>query len=138
MTPPQKTLSVGEGCAEALSKWDAGDPVWSVEMGGIGPGYEQAIQLMAFEILRSLLKRQPDPATWKTLEGWRDERDLLMAELASVTDKIGPSGAQWGAACNIGAVFYQQGYEAGLEMAPKDRRILCRKHSPSLSEGGKL
>ena len=28
--------------AEQLRRWDAGDSIWTVEMGGLGPGYEQA------------------------------------------------------------------------------------------------
>jgi hypothetical protein len=37
---------------EALSRWDAGDIVWTVSMSGMGPGYEQAIHVLVFEIIR--------------------------------------------------------------------------------------
>lgn len=33
----------------ALAAWDAGEPVWSCDMGGMGPGYEQCIQIMGFD-----------------------------------------------------------------------------------------
>ncbi|KKK93920.1 hypothetical protein LCGC14_2688070 [marine sediment metagenome] len=31
---------------EAIERWDAGRSLFSVEMGGLGPGYEQAIQIL--------------------------------------------------------------------------------------------
>ena len=36
---------------EAADKWSAGEIVQSVDIGGIGPGYEQAIQILLFEIM---------------------------------------------------------------------------------------
>lgn len=37
---------------EWLERWDAGKSVFTVEMGGLGPGYEQAIQVCVAEIIR--------------------------------------------------------------------------------------
>lgn len=37
---------------ELLEAWDKGQPIWSIEMGGLGPGYEQAIQVCAVELAR--------------------------------------------------------------------------------------
>lgn len=31
--------------ADLLKRWDAGDPIWSIEMGGLGPSHEQCIQI---------------------------------------------------------------------------------------------
>lgn len=39
---------------EILEKWDNGQTIWSIEMGGLGPGYEQALQVAAVESLRCL------------------------------------------------------------------------------------
>jgi hypothetical protein len=39
---------------EALAAWDRGDEVETVEMGGMGDGYEMAIQCVAFELLRGV------------------------------------------------------------------------------------
>src|SRR5688500_14839117 len=39
---------------EALAAWDAGEAVQSIEMGGLGLGYEMAIQYVAFELMRAL------------------------------------------------------------------------------------
>ncbi len=44
---------------ELLKAWDAGEPVWTIELGGLGPGYEQAIQVAAIEIARKLRKYKP-------------------------------------------------------------------------------
>ena len=38
---------------DALAAWDRGEHVWTVELGGIGPGYEMAIQTLAFELIRA-------------------------------------------------------------------------------------
>ena len=53
-------LIYGKDAAEWLERWDAGKPVWSVSMGGIGPGYEQALQIAAAETVRRLITTQPD------------------------------------------------------------------------------
>ncbi len=37
---------IHETAKDALAAWDRGEIVHSVEMGGIGPGYEQAIQIL--------------------------------------------------------------------------------------------
>src|SRR5687768_3007466 len=40
---------IPETVEDALRQWDAGETVFTVEMGGLGPGYEMAIQGLAFE-----------------------------------------------------------------------------------------
>ena len=40
---------------EQVERWDAGQSIWTLEMGGMGPGYEQAIQVLAIEITRDNL-----------------------------------------------------------------------------------
>lgn len=42
---------------EQLRRWDSGDPIWTIEMGGMGPGYEQAIQVLAIEIVRDEINK---------------------------------------------------------------------------------
>jgi hypothetical protein len=41
-----------------LAAWDDGKMIWSLAMGGLGPGYEQAIQTMAVEFTRAALAEQ--------------------------------------------------------------------------------
>ena len=77
---------------EQLRRWDAGDTIWTIEMGGLGPGYEQAIQVLAIEIVRDEIdKPLPDKAD----SNWADAtwRRLCNPELCG-----GFSGAQIGAA----------------------------------------
>ena len=53
--------------AELVAAWDRGDLVPTIEMGGLGPGYEQAIQVLMIELLRSA---GPDA----TVPGWEARR----------------------------------------------------------------
>jgi hypothetical protein len=122
---------------EALAKWDAGEPVWTCEMGGMGPGYEQCIQLMVFEMLRAMVANPPD--SWPALEGesgrdaWQAYRDAIEAipSVKEIIQKLGPSGAQFGAAMSLASRFAMRGYEdAGI---PEDRKIVVSKNFPTLT-----
>jgi hypothetical protein len=122
---------------DALAAWDAGDSVWSVELGGLGPGYEQCIQLMGFETLRAMLANPP--ADWAAFtddkDAWKAYREMIEAlpEVKAAIAALQPSGAQFGAAMNIASVFARKGYAAGLAMAESDRHIQVRKSFPSLN-----
>lgn len=76
---------------EILEKWDNGQIVWSIEMGGLGPGYEQALQCAAIEALRCL-------------DEYADAVNVVEEEkIEEITDPglrrvAGLSGAQAGAA----------------------------------------
>lgn len=115
---------------DLLAKWDAGEPVWSVEMGGIGPGYEQAIQNTAFEVLRVMQDRSMDHGDWSDKDKWSKAVDEIEEAVMPLVRGEGLSGAQWGAAVNIAAVFYRKGHETALEMVDQDRRILVSKTLP--------
>ena len=114
---------------EALEAWDSGAPVWSVEMGGLGPGYEQAIQITAFEMLKYMHENPFDyeEANEEKWEVYRDQIDLGIKDKINV---LGLSGAQHGAALNIAACFIRQGYRKALDSAGKDRGILVSKNFP--------
>lgn len=115
---------IPETVDEALAKWDANETVFSVEMGGLGPGYEMAIQGLAFELMREF----KDFAHW----------DNPMYDLEAIADPIvhrcnsepwgGFSGAQVGAAINLAGVVCRKGYRTALrEDAVKDRLIQVSK-----------
>jgi hypothetical protein len=79
---------------ELLASWDAGEPVWSVELGGLGPGYEQAIQVAAIEMARDNNEiALPDGDVERNTE-W----DRLCSETLRKHDDAlgGLSGAQFG------------------------------------------
>lgn len=95
-----------------LEKWDAGEPVVTVEMGGLGEGYEMAIQTLAFELIRDA---EPIPESG-VIDNWGDQ---TVARL----NGYGFSGAQVGAAKNLAANFLKFGYEESMATVPEDRKI---------------
>jgi len=123
-----------ETCEEALAAWDKGEVVWTVEMGGLGPGYEQAIQILAMECLRKLLAVGFD---WSA-EGETDEQrstrlHALLDPVAHEVDKwpgCGFSGAQVGAAMNLAANMHRRGYRAALDSVDEDRRTQVSRTWP--------
>ncbi len=121
---------IPETAAEALARWDAGDGVFTAEMGGLGPGYEQVIHVAAFEFVRELLTR--------TLPDWDDEPAVkkFVADVARIVDKkinnLGMSGAQYGAAQNLAYRLVRVGWAKGLSELPDDRKIQVSKTWPSL------
>jgi len=94
---------------EALTKWDAGEVLWTIEMGGIGPSYEQAIHLAVFEIIRA---------------GGDADKAALQG--------LGLSGAQAGAAKSIASRAIEKGWDGMLATVPADRKIMVEKRWPSL------
>lgn len=121
----------GADAADWLKRWDEGKGVWSIEMGGLGPGYEQAIQITAAEVLRHLLSAKYDTAQWAEHETWKRDRDAIdKAGFANpVITALGLSGAQWGAALSLAIALYRRGPRAALtDEAVKDRKIqVCRE-----------
>ena len=123
---------------DALAAWDRGEPIWTCDMGGMGPGYEQCIQIMGFEMLRAMLAKPV--ADWDKLSGpegreeWSKYKDSIEAVPAvkAIIKHLGPSGAQFGAAMGIASVFASNGYAKGMEMVPEDRRIMVQKSFPTL------
>lgn len=106
----------GKDAADLLSRWDAGRGVWSIAMGGFGPGYEQALQIAAFEVLRHLLNG-----------GKIDAADDALARV----EYLGLSGAQWGAARSLARAFYEQGPRKVHDDFDRDRHIQVSKFFPS-------
>ena len=108
---------------EQLRRWDAGGTIWSIEMGGVGPGYEQAIQVLAIEIVRDYLdKALPTDENWRT---WGDDT------VARVDRKQpdgtyscgGFSGAQVGAAKDLALHWLKEGPAAVYDQVKPERHI---------------
>lgn len=123
----------GADAADWLRRWDEGRIVWSIEMGGLGPGYEQCIHITAAEILRHLLEKRYDAEKWQDREQWK--RDLDEIEKAgfanSTVSALGLSGAQWGAALSLATVIYRRGpREALTDERVKDRTIQVQRTFP--------
>ena len=96
--------------AEQLRRWDAGESIWMVEMGGLGPGYEQCIHVACMEVVRDLLG-QPLP-TEDSSEAdkaqWREKVDAALHR-ADKFPGMGMSGAQAGAARNLAGFLLRYG-----------------------------
>lgn len=114
--------------AEQLRRWDAGDAIWSIELGGIGPGYEQAIHVLAIEIVRDYLGKPLDPKdrTWADDTVRRIDKDCL-----------GFSGAQVGQAKSLAYHWLTRGPKAVCEdPEAKDRTIQVSNKWPHVKTNG--
>lgn len=116
--------------AEALKKWDDGDIVWTIEVGGLGPGYEQCIHILVFEIIRD-----DEP-----LAGAKPPTNFGEAAIKRTSPWVGSfSGAQVGAARSLAAAYMREGLSKVAEHVDKDRRIMVSKAwpiPPARDEGG--
>ena len=123
----------GANAADWLARWDDGQIVWTIEMGGLGPGYEQAIQIAMTEFLRHMLLHQYDSDKWSDEKAW--QADLKDIEAHGFSDQkidaLGLSGAQWGAALGLAVKIYR--YGPRWIMAQKyveDRHIQVSRNFP--------
>ena len=100
----------GKTVDDALAAWDAGDIIFTVEMGGLGPGYEQAIQVLVMELLRDM-RGKPLPTTNDEAWKWGDP-------VVNRLDALhGFSGAQVGAAKSLAIRMLRDGYAQTLDSA---------------------
>jgi hypothetical protein len=131
---PDPAVRFGATAQDWLDRWDAGNIVWSIEMGGLGPAYEQCIQITAAEILRDLIEHKPDTEAWKAdQQKWLDYRDAMDKRVCGspVVDKLGLSGAQWGAALSLATGLYMRMPVVALsDPAYRDRLIQVKRDFP--------
>ena len=107
-----------------LENYDRGEPVFTIEMGGLGPGYEQCIQMLTMEIIRDYLGK-PGPEG-EYFGKWADDT-------VSRTDKYagGYSGAQVGAAKWLAYQLMKDGPAKVIERFPADRHIRVSNFFPT-------
>lgn len=124
-----------ETARQALERWDSGDSLWTVEMGGLGPGYEQVIHIAAFELIRKLLLIQDNrlPFPDEGSDEWGPLLDRLMTDV-NREQELGMSGAQAGASQSLAYKFVMFGYKHMLDQAPQDRLILVDSVWPRKKE----
>lgn len=123
----------GKDAADWLQRWDDGKTVWSISMGGIGPGYEQAIQIATAELLRHILENQYDSAAWSIGEHWKIDREKIEAASFKMPriEALGLSGAQFGAALHLAAQLYTRGPRAIMnDERVQDRHIMVQRTFP--------
>jgi hypothetical protein len=134
MTTQEQDEFYGQDAADWLRRWDEGKTVWSIEMGGLGPGYEQCIAILTAEILRIYLDKkydfdaaEKDELIWNNI---RKERDEILFSNKVVSD-LGVSGAQMGAAANLAGHLYRRGPVAVMnDPEVKDRHIQISRQFP--------
>lgn len=127
-----QVVTYGKDAQEWLSRWDEGKSVWSVSMGGFGPGYEQALQIAAVEVVRCMTLRDYDSSKWGDTEEWDKCRKEVEEVMLKHLDNLGLSGSQWGAAFGLGARMYRDGPIKLMDGVADERRIQVSKHFPSL------
>lgn len=123
----------GRDAADWLARWDANRGVWSIEMGGLGPGYEQCIQITAAEILRAMLAKPCDAAAWSDTDVWKRDREEIEKTVFEVpaVKALGLSGAQWGGALSLASCLYRDGPRGVMnDERVKDRRIQVQRTFP--------
>ena len=128
------TFSPAPDAKEQLRRWDAGDTIWSIEMGGLGPGYEQSIQILAIEIVRDNLDK-PLPDEGSAWSRWGDETvTRIDKKLPDGTYSCGGfSGAQVGAAKNLAFHWLKEGPAKLLQGVSDDRHIQVSKFWPRVA-----
>jgi len=124
----KKTFLYPKTAKEALKKWDSGESIFTVEMGGLGPGYEQVIHIAAFELIRDELGKKFPPKE-KSEKWWPQWGEKTFSR---INGKLGMSGAQAGAAKNLAYKYLKYGYAHMIEKAPQDRHIQIEKEFPKL------
>jgi hypothetical protein len=126
----------GADAADWLARWDAGRTVWTIEMGGLGPGYEQCIHIVAAEVVRFLIDNKIDCEVEYKEGPWAILRDKIEEAIFAnpqIKD-LGLSGAQVGAAMSIATKLYRDGPRHIMNVPEiKDRHIQVSRHFPSLA-----
>ena len=115
--------------SEALSQWDAGCTLFSLEMGELGPGYEMAIQGLAFELMRGF--RNGAFGEWGNVEAFAKFEAMVLDPIVTDCDEKpwgGFSGAQVAAAKSLAAYVSRCGYREALHKSDKGRLIhVCKQ-----------
>lgn len=111
---------------EALKNWDAGEPVFTLELGGLGPSYEQCIHVAIFESARRIMA-MPISHLSKAAKLQLIERTILQ-----VDNKKGLqlSGAQAVVARSFLYRALMEGWGEVVNSVDKDRHIQVMKWWP--------
>jgi hypothetical protein len=122
----------GLDASDWLNRWDRGDVVWSIELGGLGPSYEQVIQIMSAEFVRHMLSMKYNSENWKDCEKWavdfnKIESDCVLKDYAAY---FGISGAQWYSALSFATSLYSDGPRKVMAEVEKERHIQINRNFP--------
>jgi hypothetical protein len=112
---------------DALTAWDNDIPITSIEMGGIGPSYEQAIQVGVMELMRAIGPPLERKEVLEDIDGYLHKR----LQEVSKSFTLGLSGAQAGAIKHLAHGFVTKGYRSTIESYPSERRIIISQWWPT-------
>ena len=123
-----------EEVTSMLVEWDSGRIVWTIEMGGMGPGYEQALQICMIEICRAAIKdpRRQDESDDSYRNRFLEIRDKVVHEIDNACG--GFSGAQVGAATQLAYRFVTDGPTKAFESFKKQRPDEFEKRRTMISK----
>lgn len=121
----------GIDAAEWLARWDRGDGIWTLEMGGLSAGYDQSINIMAAEMVRALLDLKPELVTGEAITA--ELKAAIDTAIGSAPSVLGLSGAQYHGALSVALGIYHLGPIQFVSQAPSDRRVQASKRWPSLT-----
>ncbi len=123
---------MNEQAQKLIESWDNGDLINTIEMGGLGPSYEQAIQVAAIEFTRAGLSFETTGEANKRadFERWKVLCDETIQKID--TDLGGLTGAQFGAAAQLAWLWVTKGPEYVLESVKEERRICAQNFWPQV------
>jgi hypothetical protein len=125
-----------ENALALIQKWDAGETISTIEMSGLGPGYEQALQTCAVEFVR-VASRQPI-VLLPSVEEWSERWDNALHRFDEALG--GLSGAQVGAAKALARAFLEEGPDLSAfakEKGITDRSMFISNHWPDVNAARK-
>ena len=111
---------VTETLQDTIKKWRAGEIVWSADLGGMGPGYEQAIQVLLWELCSRWDGQMPPLTDDNYPKEFTDFTDIVVHDLKN----WGFSGAQVAQARVTAYQFIVHGYAEMMNKLPEERRIM--------------
>jgi hypothetical protein len=119
----------GASAEEWLRRWDEGQDIWSIEMSGLGPGHEQAIQVATAELVRIILNNGYECKKWANPDDptdWNRDRKLIyeQAMKTPTIESLGLVGAQYGAALFLAAKLCIDGPAKILTYPETKNRII--------------
>lgn len=121
-------MNTPETTQEALNIWDSGNSIETIEMGGLGEGYENGIHAAAFEIIR-VLDGSEIPEETKEINELFDK--TLRDAMEALPELNGLSGAMAGAAKQVAYKAITDGWKGMRDSIPEDRLITIKRLKPN-------
>ena len=104
------------------------EPMQTVEIGGMGPQYEDACQTLMLRMWKYMDEHPELEEKVKALEEGKDIPLEIYHAFDEIVDDINPSGAQYNAALLHALYIKREGYKKWLEGGPIDRIIMWVPH----------